>query len=151
MWVYLRPGPYVCAEWDLGGIPAWILAEKGVKLRTADARYLGPAKEWLRHMAAMTEPLSVAKGGPVIMVQVENEYGNFVKSDREYLREVQKALRSGGYTGMLFTCDGAVPGSLEKGGLPGMVKAVNFGRNAASAFKELGRVNPEQPPFTAEF
>jgi beta-galactosidase len=151
MKVIVRPGPYVCAEWDLGGIPAWILAERGVKLRTTDARYLGPAKEWVRRIAAMVEPLSVGKGGPVIMVQVENEYGSFANSDREYLRELEKSLRSGGFTGILFTCDGAVPGSLAKGGIRRMTKAVNFGRDASSAFKELARVNPEQPPFTAEF
>jgi beta-galactosidase len=146
----VRPGPYVCAEWDLGGIPAWILAEKGVKLRTTDARYLNPAKEWLKRMAAMIEPLSVSRGGPVIMVQLENEYANFA-SDRAYLQELESALRSGGYSGTLFTCDTAVAAALERGSLPGMLKAANFGNDAGDAFRQLEAVAPEQPLFTAEF
>jgi beta-galactosidase len=146
----VRPGPYVCAEWDLGGIPAWILADKGVKLRTTDARYLNPAKEWLKRMAAMIEPLSVPRGGPVIMVQLENEYAN-LGADREYLQALQSALRSGGYSGTLFTSDGAIASALQQGGLPGALKAVNFGRDAAGAFRELGSIAPGQPLFSAEF
>ncbi|MCW1914754.1 beta-galactosidase [Luteolibacter sp. GHJ8] len=146
----VRPGPYVCAEWDLGGIPAWILAEKGVKLRSTDARYLAPAKEWLKRMAVMIEPLSISKGGPVIMVQLENEYANFA-ADQAYLQELQSALRGGGYSGMLFTCDMAMSEALEKGGMQGMVKAVNFGRDAGDAFRQLEKVAPDQPLFTAEF
>jgi beta-galactosidase len=146
----VRPGPYVCAEWDLGGIPAWILAEDGVKLRSTDARYLAPAKEWMRRMGAMLEPLSVAKGGPVIMVQLENEFGSFGKN-KEYLQTLEGAIRGGGYSGLLFTGDGSGVGNLTNGSLPGMLKAVNFGSNAAGAFQALEATAPGQPKFTAEF
>lgn len=146
----VRPGPYVCAEWDLGGIPAWILSEEGVKLRSTDARYLGPAKEWMRRMGAMLEPLSVSKGGPVIMVQLENEFGSFGKN-KEYLQELEGAIRGGGYTGILFSGDGAGAGNLTNGSLPGMLKAVNFGDNAARAFQTLEATAPGQPKFNAEF
>ncbi|QJE95721.1 glycoside hydrolase family 35 protein [Luteolibacter luteus] len=147
----VRPGPYVCAEWDLGGIPAWILAERGVKLRTTDPRYLEPAKAWMKKMGAMIEPFTAAKGGPVIMVQLENEYGNTIKNDRQYLLDLQTAIRGGGYTGMLFTCDSAFPEALTKGSIPGLVKAVNFGDRAENAFRQLETANPGQPSFTAEF
>lgn len=66
MKVIVRPGPYVCAEWDMGGIPGWVLAEPGVKVRSTGRRYLEPAKAWLAKVAGMLEPLSVAKGGPVL-------------------------------------------------------------------------------------
>lgn len=146
----VRPGPYVCAEWDLGGLPAWMLAEPGVQLRSTDPRFLDPAKAWMKRMGEMLQPLSVAKGGPVLMVQLENEYGNFGK-DAGYLKEMETAFRSGGYTGTLFTADGASAGALRNGGLPGMLKAANFGGGAESAFRKLKDVAPEQPAFTAEF
>lgn len=150
MKVIVRPGPYVCAEWDLGGLPSWLLTDEGIKLRSTDARYLGPAKEWMRKMGGMIEPLTVAKGGPVMMVQLENEFGSF-GSDPEYLRQLESAIRSGGYGGLLFTSDGPLPGNLEHGGLAGMLKAVNFGEDASAAFRVLGEVAPKQPQFNAEF
>lgn len=146
----VRPGPYVCAEWDLGGLPAWLLAEPGMNLRSTDPRFLEPAKAWMKRMGEMLQPLSVAKGGPVLMVQLENEYGNFGK-DAAYLTELERALRSGGYTGLIFTADGASPGTLRNGGLPDVLKAANFGGNAESAFRALKEVSPSQPAFTAEF
>lgn len=150
MQVIVRPGPYVCAEWDLGGVPAWLLAEKGIQLRSTDPRYLEPAKAWMKRMGGMLKPLGVLQGGPVIMVQLENEFANF-GSDQPYLREMEKALRSGGYRGVLFTSDGAADDRLQNGSLPGMLKAANFGGGAKPAFDALQRVSPGQPNFTAEF
>lgn len=146
----VRPGPYVCAEWDLGGLPAWLLAEPGVRLRSTDPRYLEPAKAWMKRMGEILRPLSVSEGGPVLMVQVENEFGNFGR-DPEYLKELEGALRAGGYQGILFTGDGPMAGLLRGGGLPGMLKAVNFGRDADGAFEILKAVSPAQPAFNAEF
>jgi beta-galactosidase len=150
MKVIVRPGPYVCAEWDSGGLPAWLLAEPGIKLRSTDPRYLEPAKAWMKRMGEMLQPLSVAQGGPVLMVQLENEFGNFGK-DPEYLKELEKALRDGGYKGILFTDDGPMPRLLRDGGLPGMLKAVNFGRDAEGSFQVLKAASPDQPAFNAEF
>ena len=101
----VRPGPYVCAEWDLGGLPAWLLAEPGIRLRSTDPRFLEPAKDWMKRMGSMLQPMSVTQGGPVLMVQIENEFG-FFGSDTAYLEEMQGALKAGGYQGMVFTCDG---------------------------------------------
>lgn len=151
MKVIVRPGPYVCAEWDLGGLPAWLLAEPGVKLRSTDPRYLEPAKAWMSKVAGMLEPLSVANGGPVLMLQVENEFGSFGTRDPEYLRAMEQALRSGGYRGLLFTGDGASEGNQQRGGTKDLLKAVNFGGEAKSAFATLAAVQPGKPRFTAEF
>jgi beta-galactosidase len=150
MHAIVRPGPYVCAEWDLGGLPAWLLAEPGIQLRSTDPRFLDPAKAWMTRMGAMLQPLSVAQGGPVLVVQLENEYG-FFGSDAGYLDELQRALRSGGYQGMLFTSDGASEGALRAGGRPGILKAANFGSKAESSFQALRKASPCQPDFTAEF
>ena len=150
MHAIVRPGPYVCAEWDLGGLPAWLLAEPGITLRSTDPKFIEPAKEWMRRMGAMLQPLSVANGGPVLMVQLENEYG-FYGTDAGYLDELQRALRSGGYKGTVFTSDGASENELRHGGRPDILKAVNFGGGAESAFNTLHKANPGQPDFTAEF
>ena len=146
----VRPGPYVCAEWDLGGLPAWLLAEPGIKLRSTDPKFMEPAKEWMRRTGAILQPLSVAQGGPVIMVQLENEYG-FYGSDAGYLDELQRALRSGGYQGTIFTSDAATGDALRNGGQSGVLRAVNFGGGAETAFGALRKVAPGQPDFTAEF
>ncbi len=150
MHAIVRPGPYVCAEWDLGGLPAWLLAEPGIRLRSTNPKFMEPASEWMRRMGAMLQPLSVEQGGPVLMVQLENEYG-FYGSDSGYLDELQRALRSGGYQGTVFTSDGASEDALRHGGRPGILKAVNFGSGAETAFGALHKASPGQPDFTAEF
>jgi beta-galactosidase len=139
-----------CVEWDLGGLPAWLLAEPGIKLRSTDPRYLNPAKAWMKKMGGMLQPLSVAQGGPLLMVQIENEYGNF-GADPEYLDALQGALRSGGYQGTVFTCDTASEKALQNGGRPGVLRAANFGGVAERAFQNLQKVSPGQPNLTMEF
>lgn len=150
MQAIVRPGPFVAAEWDLGGIPAWLLAEPGIKLRTTDVRFLAPAKAWMKLMGAKLQPLSVANGGPLLMVQVENEYG-LTDWNSEYLAALEGALREGGYDGTVFTSDPAFQVLLRRGGLPGVLKAANFGSRAEAAFQALEKASPGQPSFSAEF
>ena len=94
----------------------------------------------MKRMGEMLQPLSVARGGPLLMVQLENEYGNFGK-DAAYLAELERSLRSGGYQGLIFTADGASPGTLRSGGLPDVLKAANFGGHAEPAFRALKEVS----------
>jgi len=149
MHAIVRPGPYVCAEWDLGGLPGWLLAEPSVKLRSTDPRFLEPAKRWMRKVGELIAPLSAEQGGPILMVQLENEFGAY-GANAEYLRAIEGALREGGYGGKVFTCDGASVQALRNGGLEGIMRAVNFGRDAPRAFATLEQVAPGQPRFTAE-
>ena len=146
----VRPGPYVCAEWDLGGLPAWLLNEPGLQLRLADPRFLEPAKAWMKKIGGLMAPLSVPNGGPLLMMQIENEAG-FPKSEKVYMEELQKALRAGGYSGTVFTCDPSAEKVLRAGSLPGVLQAANFGDGAELAFKRLEAVSSNQPNFTAEF
>ncbi len=150
MQAIVRPGPYVCAEWDLGGIPAWLLAEPGIKLRTTTPRFLDPAKAWMKHMGRMLQPLSITNGGPLLMVQVENEYGHF-GDDPKYMDALYQALRSGGYQGIVFTSGGPSQMMLQNGALPGQLNAVNFGGGGQYSFGKLREFSPKQPDFTAEF
>src|SRR5262249_46639755 len=90
--VILRPGPYVCAEWELGGYPAWLFAQPDILLRSTDPKFTGPAARWLDRLGQELTPLLAPHGGPIIAVQVENEYGSYDK-DKEYLAWQRDALK----------------------------------------------------------
>src|SRR5664280_2550881 len=84
MWLIIRPGPYVCAEWDLGGIPPYLLRNPDIKLRCMDPRYMAAAERYIAKLAEVIKPFLITKGGPLLMLQIENEYGSF-GNDRNYL------------------------------------------------------------------
>ncbi|MGW4207491.1 beta-galactosidase [Lentzea sp. NPDC004789] len=108
LWVLLRPGPYVCGEWDLGGLPAYLLRHKDIKLRVKtadDPRYMAAVTRYVRALAKIVRPLMVDNGGPVLMVQIENEYASY-GSDRGYLEELRQLWLANGVTGPFYTEDG---------------------------------------------
>jgi beta-galactosidase len=106
MWVYLRPGPYVCAEWDFGGLPPWLLRDPGMRVRDRrDQRYMDAVARYLDAVAPRVSPLMAANGGPILMVQVENEYASFGK-DREYLETLRRMWIERGIRGPFSVSDG---------------------------------------------
>ena len=148
--VIVRPGPYVCAEWDLGGYPAWLLADPGMVLRSTDTRFTKPAERWIARLGQELAPLLSPPGGPVIAVQVENEYGSFDK-DKAYLTWHRDALVRAGFDKvLLYTADGDV--QLPNGTLPDLPAVVNFGTGGAeNAFKRLAAFRPNGPMMTGEY
>ncbi len=150
LYVILRPGPYSCAEWDLGGFPAWLLADPKIVLRSTDEKFMGPAERWLARLGRELAPLQITQGGPILAVQVENEYGSF-GNDKEYLKRVLAALRNGGLGEvMLYTADGA--DELAAGTLPGIHAVVNFGPgDAKDEFEKLQRFRPGRPMMSGEY
>src|ERR1043165_5709279 len=104
LWVVLRPGPYACAEWEMGGLPWWLLKHDDIKLRTRDPHYLDAAKKYLKEVGRVLGPQQVTHGGPILMVQVENEYGSYGK-DAEYMGELRQALLASGFDVTLFACN----------------------------------------------
>lgn len=108
MWVLLRPGPYVCGEWDLGGIPPYLLRNQDIKLRVKaadDPHYMPAAKRYIDQLIPRIKPLLVSNGGPILMIQVENEYGSY-GSDSAYMAEVRQLWVDGGVDGPFYTEDG---------------------------------------------
>jgi beta-galactosidase len=150
LYVILRPGPYSCAEWDLGGFPAWLLADPNIVLRSTDEKFLAPAERWLKRLGQEVAPLQITRGGPIIAVQVENEYGSF-GNDKEYLKRILAALRSAGLgEAMLYTADGG--DELVAGTLPDLPAVVNFGPgDAKEEFAKLQKFRPGQPVMSGEY
>ena len=150
LYVVLRPGPFVCAEWDFGGFPAWLLKDHTVVLRSRDAKYLEPAERWLHRLGQELAPLQHARGGPIIAVQVENEYGSF-GADHAYMEDIKGALVDAGFDrSLLYTADGAdnIPG----GSLPGLPVAINFGTgDAQKEFAKLHKLRPQGPFMNGEY
>ncbi len=148
LYVILRPGPYACAEWEFGGFPSWLLKVPDIKLRTRDPRYLGPVKTYLKAVGKELAPLQVTHGGPILMVQVENEYGSY-GSDKEYMGIVRDNLKEAGFDVPLFHCDG--PSQLPRDHRDDIFAVVNFGGNSEGCFKDLRKVQPTGPLMCGEY
>ncbi|KQW06995.1 beta-galactosidase [Streptomyces sp. Root369] len=148
--VLLRPGPFICAEWDDGGLPAWLLADPDIRLRSSDPRFTGPFDNYLDQLLPLLRPFMAAHGGPVIAVQVENEYGAY-GDDTAYLKHVQQAFRDRGVEELLYTCDQANPEHLAAGTLPGTLATVTFGSRVEENLAALRAHQPQGPLMCSEF
>jgi len=150
LYVLLRPGPYVCSEWDLGGMPAWLLADPNIVLRSPDPQFMNPAREFLKKLGEQLAPLQASHGGPIIGVQVENEYGSFGK-DAKYMDDVRNAIVAAGLSEVpLFTADG--PDRLAFGTLPDVQAAINFGPgDAQRAFSMVAKFRPDGLRMNQEY
>ncbi|WP_329178062.1 beta-galactosidase [Streptomyces decoyicus] len=158
LWAIVRPGPYICAEWENGGLPQWLTGPLGRRVRTRDAAYLRAVDAWFarllpqvvaRQCTAASGPGGPG-GGPVIMVQAENEYGSY-GSDGVYLAHLVERLRELGVRVPLFTSDGPEGHMLSGGAVPGTLATVNFGSGAGQALAALRRHQADGPLMCMEF
>ena len=148
LFLILRPGPYVCAEWDFGGLPSYLLSIPDIKVRCMDPRYTEAADRYIKTLALQVKDLQVTKGGPIVMVQVENEYGSY-GNDRTYMKWVQNVWKQNGIEVPFYTADGATPYMLEAGSLPDAAIGLDPGANAEN-FAEATKINPNVPSFCSE-
>jgi len=153
LYVILRPGPYACAEWEFGGYPAWLLKDHSLVVRSSDPKFIEPAARWIKRLGQELAPLEVGNGGPIILVQVENEYGSF-GSDHAYMEKIRSMLVDAGFTkSQLYTADGAK--EVPAGSLPDLPVGINFGGAEAGAaqkeFATLKKYRPNGPFFNSEF
>ena len=151
MYVIVRPGPYVCAEWEMGGLPWWLLKKKDIRLREQDPYFMERVRIFEKKVGEQLAPLTIQNGGPIIMIQVENEYGSYGE-DKPYISAIRDCLR--GIYGdkiALFQCDWA--SNFEKNGLDDLVWTMNFGTgaNIDQQFKRLGELRPDAPKMCSEF
>lgn len=148
----VRPGPYICTEWDFGGIPSWLLREKDMQVRTNDKRFVAASDAYLKEVAKRLIPHQIQNGGNIIMVQVENEYGSF-GSDKDYMNAVKHGIDKAGFTVPLFTSDGPGENLLKGGTLPGIASVINFGSgdDPAKQFESFAKFRTGVPRMVGEY
>jgi beta-galactosidase len=148
MWLIVRPGPYVCAEWEFGGLPPYLLRKPGIRLRCMDPEFMKAAERYIARLAEELKPWMVTRGGPMIMLQIENEYGSY-GNDRNYLMRLKEVWQANGIDIPTFTGDGATTYMLEAGTLPGSAVGLDPG-SEESHFELARKMNPGVPVFSSE-
>ena len=160
MYVIVRPGPYVCAEWEMGGLPWWLLKKKDIRLREPDPYFMSCVDRFEKHVAEQLAPLTIQRGGPIIMVQVENEYGSY-DENKAYISQIRDTLRKYWDTPSdntttpqhttLFQCDWS--SNFDRNGLDDLVWTMNFGTgaNIDNQFRRLREFRPNTPLMCSEF
>jgi beta-galactosidase len=150
MYAIVRPGPYICAEWDNGGLPAWLFQRPGTGIRSSEPTYLAAVAEYYEQLAPLLVPRQIDRGGPVILVQVENEYGAYGQ-DKDYLKALVELNRKIGVSVPLITVDQPLDDMLENGSLPELHKTGSFGSRVPERMRTLRRHQPTGPLMCAEF
>lgn len=150
LYVMLRPSPYICAEWEFGGLPAWLLKEDGMRLRAYYEPFLRHVRDYYNVLFPMVTPLQVTEGGPIILMQVENEYG-YYGDDTKYLEAIRDMMLKRGVNVPLITSDGPFPESLSCGHLEGILPTGNFGSRTEERFKVLSGYTGGGPLMCSEF
>ncbi|XP_077619827.1 beta-galactosidase-1-like protein 3 isoform X3 [Crocuta crocuta] len=148
LWVVLRPGPYICSEIDLGGLPSWLLQDPEMILRTTYKGFVEAVNKYFDHLISRIVPLQYCKRGPIIAVQVENEYGSFAE-DKDYMPYIQKALLERGIVELLMTSDDAK--HVLQGCIEGVLATINMNTFQMDDFKELSQVQRNKPIMVMEF
>jgi beta-galactosidase len=144
LWVLIRPSAYACAEWEFGGYPYWLLNEKNLKVRSLDPKFIGMMKSYFKELGKQIAPLQITKGGPILMVQIENEYGSY-GNDKKYLEMNKQIMRNSGFDVPFYTCDGA--DKMVNGCIPGAVPAVNGSDNVKEVKDVVNKNNNGKGPY----
>ncbi|MEO6252174.1 MAG: beta-galactosidase family protein [Ferruginibacter sp.] len=148
MWVLLRPGPYVCAEWDFGGLPPYLLKYPDIKIRCMDPRYMKATESYIQQLAKQVVSLQCINGGPILMVQIENEYGSY-GNDKNYLEALRTAWLKNGIKVPFYTADGPTAFMLEAGHIKGTAIGLDSGSSDAD-FAQASKSDPDVPAFSSE-
>jgi beta-galactosidase len=148
--VLVRPGPFICSEWDFGGMPAWLTTKPGLRVRCRNEAFLAAVDRYFAVLLPHLTPLQHDRGGPILAMQIENEYGGF-GNDTDYLRDIRDCLLRHGAEVPLFTSDGASERMLRDGAVPGHLQTVNFRKNPERVFALARRVHPDYPDFAMEY
>lgn len=151
MYVIVRPGPYVCAEWEMGGLPWWLLKKNDIKLRDNDPYFLERTRLFMNEVSKQLADQQITRGGNIIMFQVENEYGAY-GINKEYVANIRDIVKDAGLREVpLFQCDWN--SNFENNALDDLLWTINFGTgaNIGDQFRRLKELRPESPLMCSEF
>jgi len=148
--VIVRPCPYICGEWEFGGLPYWLIKENGIHFRTNNDAFLNCVDAYYKELIPILEPLQITEGGPIIMMQVENEYGSY-GDDHDYMLALEMLLKKYGIKVPLVTSDGPWKDYLACGGLENALPTANFGSKAKEQFGVLKKFTKGRPNMCMEF
>lgn len=151
LYIIVRPGPFICAEWDMGGFPPYLTEIEGLELRADNKQYIERFDKYLDFVIPKLIPHLCTNGGNIIAMQVENEYGGFSRQDKKYLEYVRDGMIRRGVDVLLFTSDGADENAILNGSLDDIYKTVNFGSRQAQAYEMMTKIQPDKPFFCMEF
>lgn len=152
LYVIVRPGPFICAEWEFGGFPSWLLHDPNMELRSMYTPYILAVDRYLKKMAEILAPLQYSKGGPIIAFQVENEYGGYSEDlSSEYMIHLRNVMVDEGLTELMFTSDNLWIMEQEKYRLPGAFLTMNLQKDEVDSIKRLKKLQPNRPLMVAEF
>ncbi|WP_059054078.1 glycoside hydrolase family 35 protein [Paenibacillus senegalimassiliensis] len=147
LYVILRPSPYICAEWEFGGLPFWLLRDGDMKLRFNYAPYLEKIDRYYKRLFEEFNDLQIDKGGPIVMMQVENEYGSYA-NDKEYIYSLVDLMRKHGATVPLVTSDGPWLDMLDNGSVQDVaLPTINCGSDVKEHFVKLKQFHGEDRPL----
>jgi beta-galactosidase len=144
MWVVMRASPYVCAEWEFGGYPWWLLKDSTLKVRSKDPKFIAAYRRYIEQLSKQLVPLQITHGGNILLVSIENEYGSY-SNDKEYLDINRKIFQDNGFDGLFFTCDGE--GQTPAGYLPGVLPALNSFADTTSAKSLINKYHGGKGPY----
>jgi len=150
LWVIVRPGPYVCAEWEWGGFPYWLSNIDGLKVRQNDPKFLDQTRRYFNEVGKRLAPLTIQRGGPIIMCQVENEYGSF-GDDHDYMAAIRDQIKEAGFDCLLFTSDGPSEKMLKGGTLPDIPAVINFEGDPSKPFADFAKFRQNVPRMCGEY
>lgn len=146
----VRPGPYICAEWEMGGFPAWLLSYKDIRLRCSNGIYLEKVENYIKAIAPIIRPRLIENGGNIVMLQVENEYGSY-GNDKNYLSRLKEIYFENGLNTTLITADGAAVSMLERGEIEGCLPTFTFGSKTDEKMQVLQDCIGDKPAMCTEF
>jgi beta-galactosidase len=150
MHAIVRPGPFICAEWSNGGLPAWLFTDPDVGIRRDEPRFMAAVRSYLERVLAIVQPRQITRGGPVLLVQIENEYGAY-GDDKSYLRALVDITKDAGIDVPLITVDQPQADMLENGSIPGLLKTASFGSRSVERLATLRAHQPSGPLMCSEF
>ncbi|MBN1516904.1 beta-galactosidase [Candidatus Sumerlaeota bacterium] len=152
LWVILRPGPYICAEWNFGGYPPWLMKDQNVELRSDDPAFLEATARYFSEVGKRVGHMQITHGGPILMVQVENEYGVFAKEPQpNYTNAIRQQYIDAGFDAQFMRCDWANESADRIGHIEGAIYVLNFGSNPQKAFEYLTSKYPDAPRMCGEY